>query len=130
MKTWSIALQEKPASPKALGHLAESLAIDKAKADHYQLVTRNYHCRLGEIDLILLSPEKHLAFVEVKARLDGQATRGFESITPHKQFKIRQTAEVFLMKNASYQQHDCRLDAISAVLRGSTLHFAWLERAF
>lgn len=54
----------------ARGQLAEEAAARRLEALGYQIVTRNYRCRRGEIDLVA----RHgtcIVFVEVKARREG-----------------------------------------------------------
>lgn len=52
---------------KVLGDLGERLACRFLVAKGYVLVERNWHCRMGEIDLILKDGDC-VVFVEVKLR--------------------------------------------------------------
>ncbi|PIQ42446.1 MAG: hypothetical protein COV52_03480 [Gammaproteobacteria bacterium CG11_big_fil_rev_8_21_14_0_20_46_22] len=119
-----------PSHPKALGLLAEKLSIEQAKQRSYRLIQHSYACKMGEIDIILLSPEQTLVFVEVKARQKDDGRCVFESITDSKQRKVRLSAEYFLMEHPEFAEYDCRLDAIGAELFDNTLSFTWLENAF
>ena len=94
------------------------------------LVARNYHCRFGEIDLIMRQGES-VVFVEVKLRKTrtGKADFGgaIASITPSKQAKLIATAQHYL----SGMKHlpPCRFDAI--LLNGLTENdVEWLPNAF
>jgi len=58
------------ASGPARGRWAEAVAAEYLAALGYQILTRNYRCRRGEIDLVA----RHgscLVFIEVKARRRG-----------------------------------------------------------
>ena len=50
-----------------IGDLGEALVVSWLKAQDYQLLHQNWHCRWGEIDIIALS-KSTLIFVEVKTR--------------------------------------------------------------
>lgn len=52
---------------RRIGSQAEAQAAEYLLAQGYTLVTRNFHSRCGEIDLIALDGDT-LVFVEVKAR--------------------------------------------------------------
>ncbi|MFO7310511.1 MAG: YraN family protein [Bacillota bacterium] len=54
----------------ASGRLAEAAAAQTLTALGYQILTRNYRCRRGEIDLIARHGS-FIVFVEVKARRRG-----------------------------------------------------------
>jgi putative endonuclease len=52
-----------------LGRAAESLALGHLERAGLQLLTRNYRCHGGEIDLVLLEPDAAvLVLVEVRSR--------------------------------------------------------------
>ena len=71
----------KQASAGLIGQRAEKLACDYLRSQGYQLVTQNYRCRSGEIDLIMRD-EQTLVFVEVKFRskqAHGQPVEFFHS---------------------------------------------------
>lgn len=86
-----------------VGAWGESLAADYLKKKHYKLVAMNYHCRFGEIDLIV-SNKTYLVFVEVKLRKSDQFASACEFVDFHKQNRIRTTAEYFLSENETKLQ--------------------------
>lgn len=61
----------------------------------YRLVARNWHCRLGEIDLIVARGGL-VAFCEVKSRTSPRLGGPHDSVTPAKQRKVRALAEAFI----------------------------------
>ena len=60
------------------------------------LVTRNFRCKHGEIDLIMKDGSVFV-FVEVKTRRSRLYGEPIEAVTVYKQRHIRYTAEVFLL---------------------------------
>ncbi len=90
---------------------------------------RNFHCRLGEIDLIMQDKET-LVFVEVKYRKRTDYGSAAESITWHKQQRLIRAAEFFLVKNPEFSQLPCRFDVIGIEANVDTEDFIWLKSAF
>ena len=117
-------------SPRKSGDDAERIAERYLTRQGLKLLSRNYHCRYGEIDLIMQHAEA-LVFVEVKLRKTtlGKVRfgGGLASITPSKQAKIIATAQHYL--SSLKQPPPCRFDAV--VLNGLNLNdVEWLPNAF
>ena len=95
-----------------IGSLGENLVASWLKAQDYQLLHRNWHCRWGEIDLIAKDiSTATLIFVEVKTRSHNNWDEfGLLSITPRKQQKIAKTASLFLARNLELAEFFCRFD--------------------
>ena len=94
-----------------LGQWAEQQALILLQAQGFQLIVANYHCRYGEIDLILQHAQE-LVFVEVKARSVTRYAQAFESISLSKQRKIMKSALCFLHAHPDFQTFYCRFDVI------------------
>ena len=67
-------------SPLNLGQWAEQQALKLLQAQGFTLIVTNYHCRYGEIDLIV-HKDQELIFVEVKARSVTQYAQSCETIS-------------------------------------------------
>lgn len=99
-----------------------------------RLVTRNYRCRYGEIDLILLERsqlrQRVLVFVEVRYRRANRFGGAAASVTPAKQQRLIKTAEHFRMTHADMAQLPARFDVVA--VQGSTDNpqLTWLSGAF
>ena len=77
-----------------------------------RLITQNYHCRYGEIDLIM-QDAKTLVFVEVRLRKNSLFGGAGSSITPQKMQKLILAAQHFLQThNQPHGEQPCRFDAI------------------
>jgi putative endonuclease len=98
---------------RALGTKKEQLAADYLESLGWTILERNFFCRQGEIDLIALSPEKTLVFVEVKYR--SSTKNGFpeEAVNIKKQIKIQKTAKYYLFFKGYPENIPCRFDVIS-----------------
>ena len=98
-------------TPLNLGQWAEQQALNVLQAQGFQLVAANYHCRYGEIDLIVQHAQE-LVFVEVKARSVTQYAHSFESISLSKQRKIMKSALCFLEAHPEFQNFYSRFDVV------------------
>jgi len=94
-----------------LGQWAEQQALALLQAQGFALIVTNYHCRYGEIDLIVQN-DQELIFVEVKARSATQYAQSCETISFSKQKKIMKSALYFLNTHPQFQQFYCRFDVI------------------
>ncbi len=95
-----------------------------------QSITRNFHCRLGELDLIM-KEESTFVFVEVKYRKNSQFGGAISAITPSKQKKLIKTAYFYLQQQGlSEYNTSCRFDVVT--LEGDSNHpqINWIKNAF
>jgi putative endonuclease len=106
-----------------IGAEAEQAAADYLVGQGLQLVTRNFHCRGGEIDLVMRDGAT-LVFVEVRARSRTDYGSAAESITPTKQGRIILAARHYLARHKL--DAPCRFDAV--LLQAGSLR--WLRAAF
>ncbi len=91
------------------GQAAEDRALAFLLQQGGELVARNWHCRYGEIDLIVKLDNK-LLFVEVKFRKSNAFGGAPYSITPNKLAKLQRSVEYYLQINQL--NVSWRLDAI------------------
>ena len=76
------------------GQAGEDAALRYLQQQGLRLVQRNFLCKLGEIDLVMQEGES-LVFVEVRQRAAGRFGGAAASITPAKQRRMWQAAQVF-----------------------------------
>lgn len=87
---------------KALGSRGEDYACQYLLRQGYEIVYRNFRCRIGEIDIIA-SKNKILCFIEVKTRASTRYGRPAEAVTKAKQQKIYRCAEYYLQAQGIFQ---------------------------
>ncbi len=95
-----------------------------------QLIQSNYHCRFGEIDLIMLDRDS-VCFIEVKFRR-SLAFGGAAASIPHsKQRKIVRTALFYLAAHKRLARHALRFDALLIQQQATGNNdFNWIKNAF
>lgn len=97
----------------------EQLACEYLKNKGYKIVERNYHCPLGEIDIIAKDKDI-VVFIEVKTRESTQYGLPQESIDFRKQKKLINTAKSWIAMH-SKEGKGYRFDVI-AILREDINH--------
>jgi len=88
---------------KLSGAWGEALAAEYLRKKKYKIEAVGYHCRYGEIDLIV-SDKQYLVFVEVKLRKSGNFAQAMEYVDHRKQDRIRITASMYLSQYTSVLQ--------------------------
>ncbi len=88
---------------KLSGAWGEALAAEYLRKKRYKIEAVGYHCRFGEIDLIV-SNRKYLVFVEVKLRKSANFAKAREYVDIRKQDRIRVTASMYLSQNSTELQ--------------------------
>jgi len=110
---------------RTVGGNAESFAHRFLKKQGLDPVEKNFRCRLGEIDLIMLDRDC-LVFVEVRYRATNRFVPAKLSVDSRKQRKLMKTALIFLSKNERFARHTVRFDVVA--LDGDSIE--WICDAF
>jgi len=111
-----------------VGRQAEQLAFNFLVGSDLRPVARNFHCRGGEIDLIMLDGDC-LAFVEVRYRANAKFAPASHTVDTHKQRKIIRTAAMFVARNSRFSTLTMRFDVVA--IEGSFGEtVAWIKDAF
>lgn len=106
------------------GDQAEALACRHLERAGLKLVTRNYRCPRGEIDLVM-DDRGTRVFVEVRFRSSSRFGSPAESVDPHKQARLLAAARHYLL--AHHEEPACRFDVV-AITPGNAVE--WLRDAF
>ena len=91
------------------GRATEALAAQFLQRHGLRIVTRNWRCRFGEIDLIAAEGST-LVFVEVRARASRSHGGAAESITSAKRKRLLAAANLYLTQVGN--DRPCRFDAV------------------
>lgn len=110
------------------GQQAELLACEYLQTHKLKLITKNYHCRRGEIDLIM-QDKTTLVFIEVRYRKNDRFGSALESVNHKKQAKIIITAEHYLLQNRQ-QFSGYRFDVIAISPTQQSNDIIWVKDAF
>lgn len=111
-------------SNKALGAHGETLTARWYEARGYRVLDRNWHCREGEIDLIVALANT-VVFCEVKTRRSADYGLPAEAVDWRKQRRVR-TAATAWMQATGRRPATIRFDVASVVQRQVTI----IEAAF
>lgn len=96
---------------RALGFLKEIEASDYLVSQGYEILTRNFYSRHGEIDIIARE-SGYLVFAEVKYRTDSACGTPGEAVDSKKIRRIVQTARYYMMKQGLPEDTPCRFDVV------------------
>ncbi len=119
-----------PTLRRQTGVAYEQLAASYLQRFGLQLISSNYNCRLGEIDLIMREGST-LVFVEVRYRLRSDFISPVISINARKQQKLLRTAQVYLKHHNLTDTVPCRIDliGITRCKSAGTLQYEWIKNA-
>ena len=122
-------LSNKPTS-RETGQTTEQFAATYLAQNGLELVTRNFHCKLGELDLIMKDNDT-LVFIEVKYRRSNNFGGAISAITTTKQQKIHKTASFYLQKcGLNEYTTPCRFDVIALQGNIKAPQVSWLKNVF
>jgi putative endonuclease len=76
---------------------------------------RNYSCKLGELDLVMVAGDGTLVFVEVRSRADEQFGPAEATVTPAKRERVSKAARDFLAAHR-IEDRPLRFDVITLIL--------------
>jgi putative endonuclease len=115
---------------KEAGEAAENAALKHLTTLGLKLVTRNYRCRGGELDLVMLDG-KTLTLIEVRYRSSENYGGASASVTWFKQRRIVLAARHLLATQGHLRRYPARFDviAVSGVLDRAP-RIEWIKNAF
>jgi putative endonuclease len=113
------------------GQKAEILARDYLEQNGLRLVAQNWHCKRGELDLIMLDGAT-LVFVEVRFRKHLSWGGALESVDMRKRGKLILAAQQYLQSEPRWSKSPCRFDvvAIEPDRLQNAPRLNWLKSAF
>jgi putative endonuclease len=99
------------------------------RARGLNVLHRNFHCRFGEIDLVM-EDGATVVFVEVKYRESNRHGSGAHAVTVQKQGRISRTAAWYLARHPHRAEQNCRFDVVSIDPAKDNQGIHWIRNAF
>ena len=123
-----MSVDRQPLAIHQLGSSGENLAAAFLEKRGFEVISKNYKTRLGEIDLIA-KKDNTVAFVEVKTR----SSRYFHAshlITPSKQRKMARAAQQFIQEHNLSHGFVLRFDTVFVSHTENGVEFEYVPNAF
>jgi putative endonuclease len=114
---------------QSLGKRGEDYAAQFLAAHGYVVFERNWHCLVGELDLVT-ERDGQVIFVEVRTRQTDRLGTPEESITPAKRAKLIAAAQTYLDEH-DQADRDWRIDVVAIEIgsRGEVTRCTVIENA-
>lgn len=114
---------------RQIGAAGEEYAAQLLVKSNLKIISRNYRCPKGEIDLIA-EDEGCLVFVEVRSRSSGKQGWAEESITEHKRRKLYAVASYYLSSRGYKEYPPIRFDIVALHRKANEPEVKWLKGVF
>ena len=112
-----------------VGKIGEEIAVKYLEDIGYEIIQRNYSCKLGEIDVIAKYKDE-LIIIEVKTRTSNLYGLPAEAVNDIKQKHIFKVAQYYLIKN-KIEDTFVRIDVIEVYLnKNKTYKLNHIKQAF
>lgn len=99
---------------RTLGVFGERYARAWLERRGWRTLERNWRSRYGELDIIMLDPERIIVFVEVKTRRSTRYGSPQEAVTAHKRLSLRRACVQWLTEPGHRMPHlGVRCDVVS-----------------
>ncbi|MGV8861621.1 MAG: YraN family protein [Pseudomonas sp.] len=120
-----------PSTPRQqAGREAEAYALQHLQQQGLRLITQNWLCKRGELDLVMLDGDT-VVFVEVRYRRHAGWGGALESVDVRKRGKLILAAQFFLQKESRWADSPCRFDVVAINGDpGSAPPLDWVRNAF
>jgi putative endonuclease len=117
-----------------LGRVAEARALRHLEAAGLQLLTRNYRCRAGELDLVMIDAASQvLVLVEVRSRSRSDFGIAAATISADKQRRCSLAARHLLLTRRELRRLRARFDVVAidpSSQTGGEPVVTWIRNAF
>jgi putative endonuclease len=120
-----------PETTTSAGRRGEDLACRHLESQGLRLLERNYRCRAGEIDLVMLDAGT-LVLVEVRSRSSASHGSAAATVGSAKRRRFVLAARHLMLTRAEYRRLAVRFDvlAIDAAPDGGPSRLTWIRDAF
>jgi putative endonuclease len=117
---------------KKLGNRGEKIAAKFLRKQGYRIIEKNYHSRLGEIDIVAKENES-IVFVEVKTRCSTDFGLPEEALSYDKRRRLSKLALGYLA-HRRIKDTNCRFDVVSILMDTNKVrkvnHIKLIKNAF
>jgi putative endonuclease len=120
---------KKTENKKELGAELEKFASDELVKKGLEIVTYNYLCKMGEIDIIA-KDHSDLVFIEVRYRKNNLFGGAVTSVDYKKQKRIINAAQHYLQKHKLTNKMACRFDVFAITGNLNQIEYNWIKAAF
>ncbi len=100
---------------RLLGQWGEKRCEKFLKGKGFKTLTRNFTCKTGEIDLVMVDSDGSIVFVEVRTKTDEKFSDVESSITSAKKTRLKRAARYFLAVH-NIENRPFRFDIVAIVL--------------
>lgn len=99
---------------QALGARGEDRAAARYRSTGHDILSRNWRCRHGEIDLVCADDDT-LVFIEVKTRSSLAYGHPAEAVTARKQARLRLLAGRWMAAHPRHRRPTLRFDVVAVL---------------
>lgn len=114
---------------REFGAELEALACKYLHQNGCKIITTNFLCKLGEIDIIA-EDKNTLVFIEVRYRKQSGFGGALESVGAKKRQRIIKTASYYLQQNKLTNKRQCRFDVFAIEGNLQRMQYNWIKDAF
>ena len=119
-------LKRPQSNPSHKGQQKERLAEQYLIQQGLRPLTRNFRCKMGEIDLVMRDADTTV-FVEVRYRKNSAFGSALESVDFRKRSRLIRAAEFYLLRQSGANDYPSRFDVVA--ISGDD-KIDWVENAF
>jgi putative endonuclease len=113
-----------------LGRDAEAAAALFLQAQQLTIITRNYRCRTGELDIVARTAEGIVVIAEVRLRARCNYGGGAASVDWRKQRKIERATRHLLATRPDLARCALRFDVLDLKPGAAGFDIHWIRHAF
>ena len=115
MFAWLFKKQSAPADRAARGEWGEKHCLSYLQKKGFKYLDRNFRCKGGELDLIMVDSDGTIVFVEVKTSANEEFADAEDVITYAKKSRMKKATRIFLAKHKIEDRSLC-FDVVTIVL--------------
>jgi len=105
-----------------LGTWGERVAVLFLQKYAYKILEQNFYTRFGEIDVVALSPNNDLTFVEVKTRRKNIQVSAEWSVTAGKLERLRRAIDLYVLyKGEGIRYNGIAIECVAVYVGGDSV---------